>query len=166
MLKVKQIEVEKEKVVERKENKHHNFLKYWRVIRYWAKRKYDLSTEDIDILLYLYSEDIFKLSIFKEYESILNWNKNRFHNLIRRGLIISWRDKTSPKSRARLYKLSTKGKRICSTIYKKILQEENISESRVNNPIFGKASYSDKVYRNIIRKMNKKSSEGALKTDF
>lgn len=146
-------------MVEKKENNQYDFLKYWRVVRYWVKRKYDLNTEELDILLYLYSEGIFKRSVFKEFEGILNWNKNRFNSLLRKGLIISWRDKTCPKGRAKLYKLSVKGKRICNTVYRKLLQEEKISESRVNNPIFGKASYSDKMYRKIIKKMNEKKPQ-------
>ena len=34
-------------------------LKYWRVIRYFVKQKYGLTTGDLDMLLFLYSEDIF-----------------------------------------------------------------------------------------------------------
>ena len=30
-----------------------NFLKHWRVVRYWAKAKYDLKTADLDMLLFL-----------------------------------------------------------------------------------------------------------------
>ena len=34
-------------------------LKYWRVIRYFIKSKYGLTTGDLDMLLFLYSEEIF-----------------------------------------------------------------------------------------------------------
>ena len=37
----------------------HDYLKYWRVIRYWVKAKYGLSTPDLDMLLFLYSEEMF-----------------------------------------------------------------------------------------------------------
>ena len=32
-------------------------LKYWRVIRYFVKRKHGLTTCDLEMLLFLYSED-------------------------------------------------------------------------------------------------------------
>ena len=31
-----------------------NYMKYWRVIRYWAKAKYNVGTPDIEMLLFLY----------------------------------------------------------------------------------------------------------------
>ena len=37
----------------------HNYLKYWRIIRYWVKAKYNLTTPDIEMILFLYSEDYF-----------------------------------------------------------------------------------------------------------
>ena len=31
----------------------HDFMKYWRVIRYWVKAKYGLGTPDLEMLLFL-----------------------------------------------------------------------------------------------------------------
>jgi hypothetical protein len=36
-----------------------DYLKYWRVIRYYIKNKYGLTQADLDILLFLYSEQYF-----------------------------------------------------------------------------------------------------------
>ena len=36
-----------------------DYLKYWRVIRYFIKSKYGLTQEDLDMLLFLKSEDYF-----------------------------------------------------------------------------------------------------------
>jgi hypothetical protein len=53
-----------------------------------------------------------------------------------------------------LYELSYKGKRLINTIYKKLNGEE-IGEGPLANPLFRHdASYMDKVYRNMIIKMN------------
>ena len=46
----------------------HDFLKYWRVIRFWAQKKYSLSYPDLEMMFFLYSEQIFNKSQFKEYE--------------------------------------------------------------------------------------------------
>ena len=56
--------------------------------------------------------------------------------------------------RARLYELSHKAKIICSLTYKKLMSEEPISEDPRSNPLFKSESYMDKVYKNVIKKMN------------
>ena len=101
------------------------------------------------MLLFLYSEHLFKKSDFKEYEEIMSWDINRFDRLLRDGWIHVWRKRKG--SEATLYELTYKTKRIIDTIYKKLNGEE-ISE---RNPLFNKnVSYADKVYRNAIKKLN------------
>ena len=41
-----------------------DYLKYWRVVRYFIKAKYGLSQADLDILLFLYSEKYFSKDKF------------------------------------------------------------------------------------------------------
>lgn len=134
--------------------REHNFLKYWRVVRYWAKRKYDITNEDLEILLYLYDEDLFTRGQFRKFEGILSWDRDRFNYLQEKGYVVIWREKNNPRQ-AKLYTLSVSAKRICATVYKKLLQEEHIPENAQNNPIFkGEGSYMDKVYRKAIKRMN------------
>jgi len=131
----------------------HDYLKYWRVVRYWSQAKYKVSSPDIDMMLFLYSEQLFTQAKFKEYEEIMSWDKPRFFRLKTEGWIIVWRKKT--KDQVALYELSYKGKRMINTIYKKLNGEE-IGEDKQINPLFRHdAGYADKVYRNMIVKMNK-----------
>ncbi len=37
----------------------HDYLKYWKVIKYWAKRKYSITTGELELMLFLYSEHLF-----------------------------------------------------------------------------------------------------------
>ena len=60
-----------------------DYLKYWRVIRYYVKAKYNISTGELDMLLFLYSEDYFSKDKFKEFDELLSWNVNRFDKLLR-----------------------------------------------------------------------------------
>ena len=62
-------------------------LKYWRVIRYFIKQKYGLTTGDLDMLLFLYSEDIFSKEKFEEFDNLLSWDEDRFDRLLRDGWI-------------------------------------------------------------------------------
>ena len=129
-----------------------DYLKYWRVIRYYVKAKYSISTGELDMLLFLYSEDYFSKDKFNEFDELLSWNVNRFDKLLRDGWIEVFR-KRAGKTKG-LYELSYKSKRMINSIYKKLNGEEIPSSE--HNPIFHRnVKYTDKVYRNFIKEMNK-----------
>ncbi len=130
-----------------------DYLKYWRVVRYFIKAKYGLSQSDLDILLFLYSEKYFSKDKFSEFEELISWEKNRFDRLLKDGWINVFRKKVG--NRRTVYELSYKGRRVVLLIYKKLNGEE-FSETPSANPLFKKdAPYMDKVYRNYIIEMNK-----------
>ena len=68
-----------------------DYLKYWRVIRYFIKAKYGLSQADLDILLFLRSENYFDKNDFDEFNELVSWDKNRFENLRDEACIESFR---------------------------------------------------------------------------
>lgn len=128
-----------------------DYLKYYRVIFYYYRRKYDISQQELDMLLFLYSEGYFDYIKIKDYQGILSWNKNRIKTMIEKGLIEIFRE--NPRTR-RLYQLSKKGKNIVNGIYEK-LNGDAVPMTYTNNPMFAKnVSYSDKVYKQMIKKMN------------
>jgi hypothetical protein len=127
-------------------------LKYWRVIRYFIKQKYGLTTGDLDMLLFLYSEDIFSKEKFKEFDNILSWDEDRFDRLLRDGWIEVFRRRR--KKFKTLYGLTFKTQRVISSIYKKLSGEE-IPTDMSNNPIFAKnVKLSDTIYKKMIISMN------------
>ena len=129
-----------------------DYLKYWRVIRYFIKAKYGLNQADLDMLLFLHSEDIFSRDKFKKFDNMLGWDVSRFERLRKDGWIEIFRNRMG--KRKALYQLSYKTQRVITSIYKKLNGEE-ISTSG-NNPMFARnVSYSDKVYKNMIIEMNK-----------
>ena len=48
----------------------HNYLKYWRVVRYFIKAKYGLTQADLDMLLFLESEKFFSKDDFDSYNEL------------------------------------------------------------------------------------------------
>jgi hypothetical protein len=129
-----------------------DYLKYWRVIRYFIKAKYGLNTAELEMLLFLYSEEYFSKDKFAEFNELLSWNVNRFDKLLRDNWIVVFR-KRAGKTKG-MYELSYKAKRMIDSIYKKLNGEE-IPTSKSVNPMFLKnVSYTDKVYRNMIKEMN------------
>ena len=134
-------------------------LKYWRVVRKWVVVKYpELSMADLELLLFLYTEDPFNQTEFNEFTAIYNWDKKRFGNLMRNEWIIVWRKRNVKRKEARLFKISRKGSLLCSNVYEKLLLQTEISEDWEKSPMFSKKreTYSSKVYRNAIKKMNEK----------
>ena len=132
----------------------HDFLKYWRVVRFWAKAKYKLSQEDLELLIFLYGSPTFTNDDFNMFNGTMNWDPPRFKNLKRDGWIKKWRNANS-KSKA-LYHLSYKGKKIVRSVYRKLLGEEHISEDRRRNPVFDKGQYcyAHTMYGRIMKYMN------------
>ena len=129
-----------------------DYLKYWRVIRQFIKSKYGLRQADLDMLLFLYTEDYFSKDKFQEFNELLSWDVTRFDRLRRDKWIEVFR-KHMGKRKA-LYTLSYKTKRMIDSLYKKLNGEE-IPTSPSKNPMFKtKVSYTDKVYRNMIKEMN------------
>jgi len=136
-------------------NKPNNdYLKYWRVIRYFVKAKYGLTQSDLDVLLFLYSEKYFNKDKFEEFDELLSWDEDRFDRLLRDEWISCFRPYNPKTKQKALYEISYKGKRVIGSIYKKLNGEE-IPVSQSTNPIFAKnVSYSDRKYREFIKEMN------------
>ena len=129
-----------------------DYLKYWRVVRQFIKVKHKLSQADLDILLFLKSEQYFSKKKFKDFDELISWNVHRFDNLLRDDWIVVFR-KNHGKYNT-LYSLSQKAKRVTTSIYK-YLNGKEIPTSNDGNPMFLRnVSYTDKVYRNFIKEMN------------
>jgi len=130
-----------------------DWLKYWRVVRYWVKAAYGLNYPDLEMLLFLYSENLFSRDDFEKYEMIMSWDVVRFQRLVKDDWIKKWRPHTNKE--CALYTLSYKGKKLMESVYKKLSGDEIITENRLRNPLFkATASPRDKVYRGMIEEMN------------
>ena len=129
-----------------------DYLKFWRVIRYYMKSKHNLSQADLDVILFLYSEGYFGQADFDKFAELVSWEVGRFKRLQKDGWIVHFR-KRRGIHRA-LYQLSDKANRVVLDIYRKLNGEE-IPTSISANPMFLRnVSYNDKVYRNMILEMN------------
>ena len=129
-----------------------DYLKYWRVIRQYIKIKYNLTQSDLDMLLFLYSEKYFGRDRFKEFESLLEWDANRFQRLVKEGWIEKFRNRVG--KRKALYQLPIRTKRVIQLIYRKLNGEE-IPVSPSSNKMFRKnVPYTHKIYKDMIIEMN------------
>lgn len=137
--------------------KEHVFLKNWRIVRYYIQKRYDLTLSELEMILFLYDENVFDKELFNDFAKSMSWDKGRFKDLNERGYIKLWRQGKRGSHR-KLYELTQKAKLICSHTYKKLLGLELISEDPYRNNIMKGDSYMDKIYRNLIKKMNNKTT--------
>ena len=129
-----------------------NYMKYYRIIRYFIKKKYNLSQADLEMLYFLHDEDYFSRDKFKEYNTVMTWDKNRFDRLVREGWIDKFRNHNN--TRKALYQLTYKGINVVRSVYNK-LEGQVMPTSEKGNPLFnGKQSTKDNAYKNMIIEMN------------
>lgn len=136
--------------------KDFTFLKYHRVVSYYIKNKYQISGSELDMILFLYDENVFTKDVFNDFARTMSWDKSRFSQIVKDGLIKKWRDRKETQ-RSNLWELTIKAKRICNHMYKKLTHQEIISEDPYRNEIFKGKSYMDKIYKDMIKKMNSKT---------
>ena len=136
--------------------KDFTFLKYHRVVSYYIKNKYQISGSELDMILFLYDENVFTKDVFNDFARTMSWDKSRFSQMVIDGLIKKWRDRKETQ-RSNLWELTIKAKRICNHMYKKLTHQEIISEDPYRNEIFKGKSYMDKIYKDMIKKMNSKT---------
>lgn len=130
-----------------------DYLKYWRVIRYYIQAKNKISASELDMLLFLYSERYFQYKQFREYNQLMTWDKDRFYLLLKNGWIEPFRLKTKGLYRTSIYQLSYKSINMIRNIYK-LMNGEEIPDSLYNPLFYKNVRYTDKVYRNMIKQMN------------
>lgn len=129
-----------------------DYLKWWRVVRRYTCIKHDITSPDLDIMLYLYSEGLFTYWDFKEYANCFGWDKGRFKRLKDNGWIHCWKEKH--RGDHRLYELTRHGRTVCTYMYKMLNYQMEIPESTRRNPVMRKRTFSEKVLAISIKKFN------------
>ena len=129
-------------------------FKYYRLVRKWACKTYNLKDADLELLIYLDCKGRFTRNEFMEGAYTYTWDKHRWERLKRQGWIEVWRQRNRTTIKYSIFKTSFKCSQVISRIYRILLGEEDLPISR--RSIFNKnKSYTDKVYNTAIDKMNK-----------
>ena len=139
---------------QRNTNKKNDYLKYWRVVRRLVKVKYGLGLAEMEMILFLHSEQYFGRDKFQEFNELLSWDNRRFNNLVKNGWIEKFRANT--KNKKALYQLSYKATRLVNQIYDILNGDAEIPDNDRTNPMFkNDPAFFDKVYRNFIKNITR-----------
>ena len=133
-----------------------NLLKYYRLIRKWACKTYNLKDADLELLIYLDCKNRFTRNDFIDGQYTYSWDKDRWERLRRDGWIEVWRHRNRTTIKYSIFQTSQKCKRLISRMYRIMLGEEDLPTSE--RCIFYKnKTYTDKVYNKAIDDMIKDS---------
>ena len=88
--------------------KKRDYLKHLRLIRRYFMIKYKLKIADLEMLLFLYSENRFPKKTFNDFQQTMRWEKDRLGRYIREGWVSVFREKT--RSRKAIYQLTYRSK--------------------------------------------------------
>ena len=138
--------------LEAKDLKELNLLKYYRIIRKWACKTYNLKDADIELLIYLDCKVHFTRNDFIEGVYTYSWVKNRWERLRREGWIDVFKERNRTTSKFAVYKTSFKCQNLIKRIYRIMLAQEDLPTSQ-RSIFYNNKSYTDKVYNKAIDDM-------------
>lgn len=141
--------------LEAKDLKEMNLIKHYRIIRQWAAKNNNLTSADIELLIYLDCIDIFSKIDFKMGAYSYSWDNRRWNRLLQEDWIKVWRQRNHTTQKYNLYKMSFKGKQLINRIYRIMLGEEDIPTSERRNVIMLGRTYTDTVLKTSINNVNK-----------
>ena len=131
-----------------------NLLKYYRLVRRWACKTYDLKDADLELLIYLDCKEFFTRNDFINGVYTYSWDKNRWERLRREGWIEVFKERNRTTSKYAVYKVSFKCKSLITRIYKILLGQEDMPTSQ-RSVFYKNKSYTDKVFNKAIDDMIK-----------
>ena len=127
-------------------------LKYYRLVRKWACKTYELTDSDLELLIYLDCKDRFTRKEFIDGTYTYSWDKNRWERLRQQGWIEVWRHRNRTSIKYSIFKTSFKCSQLISRIYRILLGEEDLPTSE-RSVFYKNKSYTDKVYNKAIDDM-------------
>lgn len=131
----------------------HNFLKYLRIVRAWARFKHNIGYAEFEMLCFLYSENIFTEEKFMKYRQTMGFDKKMLWKMVNNGRINVFRK--HQRGYAALYELSASSKGIIRSIYRKLLLEEPINEfvSDIEMVKKNDSRFTERQYTRVIKSM-------------
>ena len=129
-------------------------FKYYRLVRKWACKTYDLNDADLELLIYLDCKQRFTRQEFIDGTYTYSWDKQRWERLRSQGWIEVWRHRSRTSIKFSIFKTSFKCSQLISRIYRILLGEEDLPTSE-RSIFYNNKSYSDKVFNKAIDDMIK-----------
>ena len=129
-----------------------NLFKYYRLVRKWACKTYNLKDADLELLIYLDCKNRFTRNEFIDGTYTYSWDKQRWERLRKAGWIEVWRHRNRTTIKYSIFKTSFKCSQLISRIYRIMLGEEDLPTSN-RSKFYNIKTYTDKVFNKAIDDM-------------
>lgn len=127
-------------------------LKYYRLVRRWACKTYNLKDADLELLVYLDCKKRFTRNDFINGTYTYSWDRKRWERLRKAGWIDVWRQRNHTSQKFTIYKTSFKCQQLIMRMYRILLGEEDLPTSE-RSVYYKNRSYTDKVTNKAIADM-------------
>ena len=137
-----------------------DYLKYYKIVLYWASKQYGISKVDLEFLFFIYNERPFTRAQFEDFCYIMIWDKNRFNKYIENGYIEEYakRGEVGRSNSLPLYKVAYNMRKKIRAIYDRLNLSILTSESSKHTKIFQKKSgYNNRRFAKAITDMNERA---------
>jgi hypothetical protein len=131
-----------------------NLFKYYRLVRRWACKTYNLKDADLELLIYLDCKKRFTRNDFINGVYTYSWDKARWDRLGREGWISVFSERNRTTRKFNTYTTSFKCKQLITRIYRILLGEEDLPTSE-RSTFYKNKTYTDKVFNKAIDDMIK-----------
>ena len=131
-----------------------NLFKYYRLVRRWACKTYNLKDADLELLIYLDCKKLFTRNDFINGVYTYSWDKARWDRLGREGWISVFSERNRTTRKFNTYTTSFKCKQLITRIYRILLGEEDLPTSE-RSTFYKNKTYTDKVFNKAIDDMIK-----------
>lgn len=136
------------------EIKEIQLLKYYRLVRRWACKTYNMKDADLELLIYLDCKKRFTRNDFIDGTYTYSWDRKRWERLRKAGWIDVWRQRNRTSQKYTIYKTSFKCQQLIMRIYRILLGEEDLPISE-RSTYYKNETYTDKVNNKAIEDMQK-----------
>ena len=129
-------------------------FKYYRLVRKWACKTYDIKEADLELLIYLDCKKRFTRNEFIEGLYTYSWDKRRWERLRSASWIEVWRHRNRLDIKYSIYTTSFKCQLMINRIYKILLGQEDMPITS-RSVFYSNKTYTDKVFNKAIDDMIK-----------
>lgn len=129
-------------------------FKYYRIIRKWACKTYNIKEADLELLIYLDCKNRFTIKEFKDGTYTYSWDKHRWERLRNEGWIDVWRHRNRTTIKYSIFCVSFKTKQLINRVYRILLGQEDVPVTE-RNVFYKNKTYTDKVFNKALDDMIK-----------
>ena len=129
-------------------------FRYYRLVRKWACKTYNLTDADLELLIALDCIGRFTRKEFMDGCYIMSWDKTRWDRLRSEGWIEPWRHRNRTTIKYSIFKTSFKASQLISRVYRILLGEEDMPTSE-RSIFYKNKSYTDRVFNKATDDMIK-----------